>query len=74
MIRVLTERSVNDGGDFLSSVVDMVSETHFSCDTVGRELGLAIRNSLLCPEKRTEASVSESKVMCLFYYFKEFHS
>ena len=30
--------------------VDKVSETHFSCDTVGRELWLAILNSLLCPE------------------------
>ena len=41
---------------FLSSVVGdsqislIVSETHFSCDTVGRELWLAILNSLLCPE------------------------
>ena len=29
---------------------DMVSETHFSCGTVGRELWLAMLNSLLCPE------------------------
>ena len=27
-----------------------MSETHFSCDTVGRELWLAIPSSLLCPE------------------------
>ena len=27
-----------------------MSETHFSCDTVGRELWLAIPNTLLCPE------------------------
>ena len=47
--------SVNDGGDFcllwlaiLKSVI--VSETHFSCDTVGHELWLAILSSLLCPE------------------------
>ena len=29
---------------------DIESETHFSCDTVGRELWLAILSSLLCPE------------------------
>ena len=58
MIRVLNERSVNDGEDFcllwlmiqFSNQLDIVSETHFSCDTVGRELWLAILNSLLCPE------------------------
>ena len=27
-----------------------MSETHFSCDTVGRGLWLAIPSSLLCPE------------------------
>ena len=34
----------------LSNQFDVVSETHFSCETVGRELWLAIRNSLLRPE------------------------
>ena len=29
----------------------LVSETTFSCDTVSRELWLAILNLLLCPEK-----------------------
>ena len=33
-----------------SNQFDIVSETHFSCDTVGRELWLAILNSLVCPE------------------------
>ena len=33
-----------------SNQFDIVSETHLSCDTVGRELWLAILNSLLCPE------------------------
>ena len=46
LIRVLNERSVNDGGDQF----DIVSETHFTCDTVGRELWLAMLNSLQCPE------------------------
>ena len=33
-----------------SNQFDIVSETHFSCDTVGHELWLAILSSLLCPE------------------------
>ena len=39
-IRVLNERSVNNGGDFcgwwFSNQFDIVSETHLNCDTVGR--------------------------------------
>ena len=30
-----------------------MSETHFSCDTVDRELWLAVLSSLLCPETDT---------------------
>ena len=33
-----------------SDQFDIMSETHLSCDTVGRELRLAILISLLCPE------------------------
>ena len=33
-----------------SNLLDMVSEAHFSCDTVDRELWLAILSSLVCPE------------------------
>ena len=33
-----------------SNQFDTVSETHLSCDTVGRELWLAILSSLVCPE------------------------
>ena len=36
-----------------------MSETHFSCDTVGPELWLAILNSLLCPE--TERNIRIGK-------------
>ena len=36
-------------GDSQTSL-SIVSETHFSCDTVSCELWLAIFNSLLCPE------------------------
>ena len=35
---------------WFSDQFDIVSETHFSCDTVGRELWLTMLNSLLCPE------------------------
>ena len=44
---------------------EIMSETSFSWDTVGRELWLAILSSLLCLE-RTGIFASDSKVMCLF--------
>ena len=34
-----------------SNQLDIVSETHFSCDTVDCELWLAILSSLLCLKK-----------------------
>ena len=37
-------------GWWFSNQFDLVSETHLSCDTVDRELWLAIISSLLCPE------------------------
>ena len=47
-----------------SNQLDIVSETHFSCDTVDRELWLAILSSLLCcAVKRTGTFALESKVM-----------
>ena len=53
-IQIFNERSVNDIRDFcllwFSNQFDIVSATHLSCDTVGRELWLAIIRSLLCPE------------------------
>ena len=33
-----------------SNQFDIMLETHFSCDAVGREMWLAILSSLLCPE------------------------
>ena len=33
-----------------SNQFDVVTETHFSCNTIGRELWLALLCSLLCPE------------------------
>ena len=49
-------------GDRFSNQLGIVSETHFSCNTVDRELWLAILSSLLSL-KRTGTFASESKVM-----------
>ena len=69
-IRVLSERSVNDGGDicllWLVILLDIVSETHFTCDTVDRELWLAILSSLLCPE--TDRNIRIGKQGYVFYF------
>ena len=55
---------------FLSSVVgdqlDIVSETHFSCDTNDRELWLAMLSSLLCPE--TDRNIRIGKQGYVFYF------
>ena len=74
LIRLLNERSVNDGGDFCllwlvilkSASVDILSETHFSCDTVDLGLWLAILNSLLCPE--TDRNIPIGKQGYVFYF------
>ena len=53
-----------------SNQLDVVSETHFNCDTVDRELWLAILNSLLCPE--TDRNIRTGKqgyVKLIFYRF-----
>ena len=68
LIRVLNERSVNDGGDFCLCGclmwLDIVSETHFSWDTVDRGLWLAILSSLLCP--KTDRNIRIGKQGYLF--------
>ena len=43
-----------------------VSKTHFSCDTVDRELWLAILVSLLCPE--TDRNIRIGKQGYVFYF------
>ena len=43
-----------------------MSETHFSCDTVDRELRLAILSSLLCPE--TDRNIRIGKQGYVFYF------
>ena len=46
--------------------LDIVSETHFSCDTVDRGLELAILSSLLCPE--TDWNIRVGKQGYVFYF------
>ena len=73
-IRALNERSVIQvtveifvfSGWRFSNKLDIVSETHFSCDTVDRELWLAILSSLLCPE--TDRNIRIGKQGCVFYF------
>ena len=48
-----------------SNQLDIVSETHFSCDTVDRELWLAILSSQLCPE--TDRNIRIGKQGYVFY-------
>ena len=55
-----------------SQISLIVSETHFSCDTVDRGLWLAILSSLLCPE--TDRNFRIGKQGYVFYsvaYFKK---
>ena len=55
-----------------SNQLDIVSETHFSCNTVDRELWLAILSSLLCPETDSqEHSHRKARLCILFYRFLE---
>ena len=77
MIRVLNERSINDGGDFcllwlvILKSVDIVSETHLSCDTVDRRLWLAILSSLLCPEMDRNFRIGKQGYVFYFIDFKK---
>ena len=51
-----------------SNQLDLVSVTHFSCDTVDRELWLAILSSLLFPE--TDRKIRIGKQGYVFYFKK----
>ena len=44
-----------------------MSETHFSCDTVGRELWLAILSSLLCPEIDWNTRIAGKARLCVYF-------
>ena len=48
------------------SRLDIASETHFSCDTVDRELWLPILSSLLYPE--TDRNIRIEKKGYVFYF------
>ena len=49
-----------------SNQLDIVSETYFSCDTVDRELWLAILSSLLCSE--TDRNICIGKHGYVIYF------
>ena len=74
LIRVLNERSICDGGNFwffcgwwFLNQFDIMSETHFSCDTVGRGLWLAILCSLLCPEMDWNTRIAGKARLCVYF-------
>ena len=46
---------------------DIMSETHFSCDIVGRELWLAIVSSLLCPEMDWNTRTAGKVRLCVYF-------
>ena len=51
--------------------VDIVSETHFSYDTVDRGLWLAILSSLLCPETDRNIRIGKQGYVFNFTDFKK---
>ena len=51
-----------------SNQLDIVSETHFSCDNVDRELWLAKLCSLLCPETDRNIRIGKQGYVSLFYF------
>ena len=53
-----------------SNQLDIVSETHFSCNAVDHGLWLAILNSLLCPEMDRNISIGNQDYVFYFTDFK----
>ena len=51
-----------------SNQLDIVSEAHFSCYTVDRELWLAILSSLLCPETDRNIRIDRKARLCILFY------
>ena len=51
---------------WFSNQLDIVSETHLNCDTVDRELWLAILSLLVCPE--TDRNIRIGKQGYVFYF------
>ena len=56
-----------------SNQLDIVSETHFSCDTVDRELWLTILSWLLYPETDRNIRIGkQGYVLKFLLYFTDF--
>ena len=51
-----------------SNQLDIVSEIHFSCDNVDRELWLVLLNSLLCPKMDRNIRIGKQGYVSLFYF------
>ena len=58
-------------GWWFSNQLDIVSETHFSCNTVDRGLWLAILSSLLCPEADRNIRIGKQGYVFYFTDFKK---
>ena len=78
LIGVLNVRSALVTGEFVvlcgwwfSNQFDIVSETHFSCSAVGRELWLAILCSLLCPETDWNIRIGKQGYVFILTDFKK---
>ena len=72
LIRVLNERSVEIFvfcGWWFSNQLDIVSETHFRCDTVDRGLWLAMLSSLLCHETDRNIRIGKQGYVFSVYSF-----
>ena len=54
-----------------SNQLDILSETHFSCDTVDRGLWLAILSSLLCPETDRNIHIGKQGYVSFFTVLKK---
>ena len=50
-----------------SNQFDIMSETHFRCNTVGRELWLVILSSLLCPEMDWNTRITGKARFCVYF-------
>ena len=57
-------------GWLFSNQLDVVSETHFSCDAVDRGLWLAILSSLVCPEMDKNIRIGKQGYIFYFTDFK----
>ena len=57
--------------EWFSNQFDIVSETHLSCDTVGRELWLAILSLLLCPETNRNIRIGKQGYVFILSDFRK---